>query len=78
MLHTNVIAYYLQFVNLSAKDPSGDKRYPNVLFPTLLSTLGTVLVDINLPKVIPSWGSEGMVLELSTGKPLWPQFQSTK
>ena len=51
---------------------------PKMRFSILFLTLGIVWVDVDLPEVNTSWGSEGVMLELSTGKPLWSQHQSTK
>ena len=45
--------------NLSSKDPSGDKCTPSVSLLMLFLTLGMVWVDVDLPEVITSWGSEG-------------------
>ena len=78
MLCIHLSACCWQCENLSSKDPSGDKHTLSVRLPMLFSTLGIVWVDIDLPEVITSWGPEEVMLELSTGKPLWSQRQSTK
>ena len=46
---------------------------PNVVFDPWIG-----FVDVDLAKVITTWGSVKLALELSSGMPLWSQCQSTK
>ena len=68
MLCIHLSACCWQYVNLSLNNSSGDNSTPGARFQVLFMTLGIVWVDVDLPNVIPSWGSERVVLELSTGK----------